>query len=81
MIDFLIVFTILAFSSMAMMFVVFIVYILGVLAIFGPAYLKKQIVLILRSSSSFMSWLYGDEYAEHMPVKVYSEGWRKGDYK
>lgn len=46
-----------------------------------PVHIKNKIKLYLRSNQTFMRWLYGDEYEEQMPVKVYSEGWREGDYK
>lgn len=59
-------------------FLVFICYLAMILL---HIYIKLKIKLYLRSNLDFMRWLYGDEYEEQMPVKVYSEGWRKGDYR
>ena len=42
---------------------------------------KKILREMLSQNKTFMRWLYGDEYEEQMPVKVYSDGWRKGDFK
>lgn len=80
MTDVIIVFGFLSFSILILMLIMATVFIIGLLVIFGPSYLIQKIKLVLRSDISFMRWLYGDEYAEKMPVKVYSEGWRKGDY-
>lgn len=41
-------------------------------------FIKKS----LRSNEAFMRWLYGDDYSsKNLEVKVYNDGWRKGDYK
>lgn len=81
MIDVLIVFGFLSFSILILITIMAIAFIIGALVIFGPQHIKQEIRLFLRSDKTFMYWLYGEEYAEKMPVKVYSEGWREGDYK
>lgn len=81
MTDVIIVFGFLSFSILILMLIMATVFIIGILVIFGPSYLIQKIKLVLRQDISFMRWLYGDEYEEQMPVKVYSEGWREGDYK
>ena len=81
MTDVIIVFGFLSFSISVLMFIMATVFIIGSLIIHGPSCLAQKIKFFLRSNISFMRWLYGDEYAEEIPVKVYSEGWREGDYK
>lgn len=81
MTDVIIVFGFLSFSISVLISIMATVFIIGILAIYGPSYLIEKIKLFLRSNVSFMSWLYGDEYSDEIPVKLYSEGWRKGDYE
>lgn len=81
MTDVIIVFGFLSFSILILMLIMATVFIIGLLVIFGPSYLIQKIKLVLRSDISFMRWLYGDKYEKQMPVKLYSEGWRKGDYE
>ncbi len=81
MTDVIIVFGFLSFSILILMSIMATVFIIGILVIYGPSYLIEKIKLFLRSNIPFMRWLYGDEYTDEMPVKVYSEGWREGDYK
>ena len=42
---------------------------------------RKILREALSNNKTFMRWLYGDEYEESISVKVYKDGWRKGDYK
>lgn len=42
---------------------------------------KRILRETLSNNRAFMRWLYGDEYEEPMHVKVYSDGWRKEDFK
>lgn len=81
MTDVIIVLGFLSFSIFILMSIMATAFIIGILVIFGPQHVKQEIRLFLRSDRTFMRWLYGDEYAEKMPVKVYSEGWREGDYR
>ena len=81
MTDVIIVLGFLSFSILILMSIMATAFIIGILVIFGPQYVKQEIRLFLRSDRTFMRWLYGDEYAEKMTVKVYSEGWREGDYR
>lgn len=81
MTDVIIILGFLSFSTLVLMSIMATIFIIGILIIYGPSCLAKKIKLFLRSNVSFMSWLYGDEYTDEIPVKVYSEGWREGDYK
>lgn len=50
--------------------------------IFTVSSINKFIKKSLRKNEAFMRWLYGDDYSsKNLEVKVYNDGWRKGDYK
>lgn len=81
MLDVVIIIGFLSFSILLSFAIIGTVFILGYLIVYGPDAIKFRIRMILRSNVSFMRWLYGENFEEKMPVKVYSEGWREGDYK
>lgn len=50
--------------------------------IYTASRINRFIKKSLRKNESFMRWLYGDDYSsKNLEVKVYNDGWRKGDYK
>ena len=81
MTDVIIVFGFLSFSISVLISIMATVFLIGILIIYGPSCLAEKIKLFLLSNISFMRWLYGDEHTDEIPVKLYSEGWREGDYK
>lgn len=65
----------------ALAFAVFVVHCPEIM-IYTASRLNRFIKNSLRKNKDFMRWLYGDDYSsKNLEVKVYNDGWRKGDYK